>query len=122
MTLRDRVRQLVVVGFGGTQAPADLIRRIHPGGLIYFSPNLRSTPQIRAMSRRAQLVARRSGQPLLLMTDQEGGLVTRLPGTSAVPGGPTSKEMPAGRGAPQSGPAVRWSTSESTSTSPRSLT
>lgn len=87
MTLRDKVRQLIVVAFGGKRAPVALIRRLHPGGLIYFSPNLRSTAQIRAMSRQAQRTARRTGQPLLLMTDQEGGLVTRLPGTSHVPGG-----------------------------------
>ncbi|MGH3500141.1 MAG: glycoside hydrolase family 3 protein, partial [Nocardioidaceae bacterium] len=35
----------------------------------------------------AQAVSRRTGQPLLIMTDQEGGVVTRLPGTSDVPGG-----------------------------------
>jgi len=87
MSLRDRVRQLVVVGFGGTAAPARIIRSLHPGGLIYFSPNLVRDRQIRSMSRRSQQVARRSGQPLLIMTDQEGGPVTRLPGTTNVPGG-----------------------------------
>jgi beta-N-acetylhexosaminidase len=87
MSLRDRIRQLVVVGFGGTRAPTDLIKAMHPCGLIYFAPNLTGTTQIRAMSRRAQRVARRTGQPMLLMTDQEGGPVTRLPGTSDVPGG-----------------------------------
>jgi beta-N-acetylhexosaminidase len=87
MSLRDKVRQLVVLGFGGRQAPVRLIRNVHPGGLIYFAPNLATNAQIHAMSRRSQVVARRTGQPLLIMTDQEGGLVTRLPGTSGVPGG-----------------------------------
>jgi beta-N-acetylhexosaminidase len=87
MSLRDRARQLIVVGFGGTTAPSDLIRTLHPGGLIYFSPNAHSTSQIAAMSRQAQRAARAAGQPLLLMTDQEGGIVTRLPGTSDVPAG-----------------------------------
>ena len=87
MSLRDRIRQLVVVGFGGTTAPDSLIKTLHPGGLIYFGPNLVSTDQIRAMSEQAQRTAREHGQPLLIMTDQEGGPVTRLPGTEDVPGG-----------------------------------
>lgn len=87
MTLLDKARQLLVVGFSGTSAPNAVIRSLHPGGLIYFTENLATEDQIRAMSRQAQRVARRTGQPLLIMTDQEGGLVTRLPGTSGVPGG-----------------------------------
>ncbi|MGA9344456.1 MAG: glycoside hydrolase family 3 protein [Nocardioidaceae bacterium] len=87
LSLRDRVRQLVVVGFGGTRAPTRMIHTLHPGGLIYFSSNLRTSRQIRVMSQRAQRASRRSGQPLLIMTDQEGGPVTRLPGTTNVPGG-----------------------------------
>jgi beta-N-acetylhexosaminidase len=87
MTLRDKIRQLLVLAYGGTRAPTDLIRRFHPGGLISFSDNLVSDGQIRAMNSRSQRVARHTGQPLLLMTDQEGGPVTRLPGTQGVPGG-----------------------------------
>jgi beta-N-acetylhexosaminidase len=87
LRLRDKVRQLIVVGFGGSTAPEHIIRSLRPGGLIYFSPNLVSNDQIRAMSRQAQRLARRTGEPLLLMTDQEGGIVTRLPGTSGTPGG-----------------------------------
>jgi len=87
MSVRDRARQLIVVGFAGTSAPSQLITTLHPGGLIYFSPNARSTSQIAAMSRQAQRAARASAQPLLLMTDQEGGIVTRLPGSSDVPAG-----------------------------------
>jgi beta-N-acetylhexosaminidase len=87
MTLRDKVRQLVVMGFSGTRAPVDVIRNVQPGGLIYFSGNLSNPAQIQAMSRAAQRVSRRVGEPLLLMTDQEGGIVTRIPGTQNTPGG-----------------------------------
>lgn len=87
MTLRNKVRQLIVTSFGGTAAPTRLIRRVHPGGLIYFSGNLVDRDQIRAMSQRAQRVSRRTGEPLLIMTDQEGGIVTRIPGTQGTPGG-----------------------------------
>lgn len=87
MTLRDKVRQLIVAGFAGTSAPRRLIRNLSPGGLIYFSDNLSGLGQISTMSRAAQRTSRRVGQPLLLMTDQEGGPVTRIPGTAGTPGG-----------------------------------
>ncbi len=87
MTLRDKAGQLLVLGFSGTTAPTQVIKSLHPGGLIYFSPNVRTTSQIATLSRQSQQSARASGQPLLLMTDQEGGPVTRLPGTSDVPAG-----------------------------------
>ncbi len=90
MSLRDKVRQLIVVGFSGTSAPTAAIRNLHPGGLIYFSANLQSRDQIRALSHQAQRLSREIGQPLLTMTDQEGGVVTRIPGTEDVPGGAES--------------------------------
>lgn len=87
MSLRDKVRQLIVVGFPGTSAPTAAIRNLHPGGLIYFRANLQSRDQIRALSHQAQRLSRQIGQPLLTMTDQESGVVTRIPGTEDVPGG-----------------------------------
>lgn len=87
MSLREKVRQLLVVGFSGTSAPTTLIRNRRPGGLIYFDGNLSSRDQIRTMSQRAQQLSRRVSQPLLTMTDQEGGAVTRIPGMEDVPAG-----------------------------------
>jgi beta-N-acetylhexosaminidase len=77
----------MVLGFSGTRAPVSLIQHMHPGGLIYFSGNLSSGAQIQTMSEAAQRASRRTGEPLLLMTDQEGASVTRIPGTSGTPGG-----------------------------------
>ena len=93
-----------MLGFGGRRAPVRLIRSVHPGGLIYFAPNLATNAQIRQLSRQSQVVARRTGQPLLIMTDQEGGLVTRLPGTSGSREAPSSTATPSGPGTPPSGP------------------
>lgn len=87
MSLRDKVRQLIAVGFSGTSAPTAVIENLHPGGLIYFSANLQSRDQVRDLSHQAQRLSRRVGLPLLTMTDQEGGVVTRIPGTQNVPGG-----------------------------------
>ncbi len=87
MSLIDKVRQLVVPSFSGTQAPAKLIQTVHPGGLIYFSDNLTSQAQTRSLSSAIQRAAIGRALPLLLMTDQEGGIVTRIPGTEGTPGG-----------------------------------
>ncbi|MGH3507105.1 MAG: glycoside hydrolase family 3 N-terminal domain-containing protein, partial [Nocardioidaceae bacterium] len=87
MSLRDKARELLVLPFSGTVAPESVIRRFRPGGLIYFSENLADGDQIRSLSEESQQAARSVGQPLLLMTDQEGGIVTRIPGTSDTPAG-----------------------------------
>jgi beta-N-acetylhexosaminidase len=87
MTLANKVRQLIVPSFGGTQAPTSLIEHLHPGGLIYFSGNLTTQAQTRTLSTSIQRTAIGRTLPLLLMTDQEGGTVTRIPGTEGTPGG-----------------------------------
>jgi beta-N-acetylhexosaminidase len=87
MSLVDKVRQLIVPSFSGTHAPTSLIQRTHPGALIYFGGNLTSQDQTRALSTAIQHAAIGHSLPLLLMTDQEGGTVTRIPGTEGTPGG-----------------------------------
>ena len=77
--------QRVVAGFAGYSAPRDLLRRIHRGkvgGVILFGQNVRSRRQVARMVRRLQSVPRPAGlgQPLLVMVDQEGGPVRRIPG------------------------------------------
>ncbi len=65
----------------GVPSPAGVVRTFHPGGIIYFSGNVSSVRQVTRLSQSLQYAAeRRSGVPLLLMTDQEGGRVSRLPG------------------------------------------
>lgn len=87
MTLRDKVGQLLVPSFAGTQAPTGLIDGLHPAGLIYFGDNLTSRAQTKALSAQIQRTAHGVTYPLLLMTDQEGGVITRIPGTESVPAG-----------------------------------
>lgn len=87
MTLIDKVRQLVVPSFSGTGVPTGIIEGMHPGGLIYFSGNLTSQAQTRTLSSGIQRTALGTTLPLLVMTDQEGGIVTRIPGTEGTPGG-----------------------------------
>jgi beta-N-acetylhexosaminidase len=77
--------QRVVAGFQGHSPPSDLLRRIRRGkvgGVILFGQNVGSRRQVARMVHRLQSVRRPPGldQPLLVMVDQEGGPVRRIPG------------------------------------------
>ena len=78
--------QRIIVGFEGRTAPAVVKRRIRAGlvgGVILFTDNLGSRAQIQRLTRSLQRVPRPAGlrrYPLLIMVDQEGGLVKRLAG------------------------------------------
>jgi beta-N-acetylhexosaminidase len=83
ITLDEQIGQLFVVGFPG-QAPTaellDLIQRERVGGVILFSRNIHDQAQTAALTHTLQSAARAAGHPapLLVMTDQENGLVRRL--------------------------------------------
>jgi beta-N-acetylhexosaminidase len=84
--------QRVIYSYNGLSAPAGLLNAIRHGlvgGVIFFSFNISSTAQLRGVI--AQLVAASASPanpareyPLLLMTDQEGGQVRRLPGAPSL--------------------------------------
>ncbi len=79
----------IVVGFDGSTAPASVRRMIRAGrvaGVILFADNLPSRASARRLVRGLQNIPRPAGllDPLLVMTDQEGGLVKRLGGAPAV--------------------------------------
>ncbi len=83
MTLEQQIGQLIAVGFPGTTASPEvleLIQRDHVGAVILFSRNIRSREQTAALTEALQSAARVAGHPfpLLVMTDQENGLVRRL--------------------------------------------
>jgi beta-N-acetylhexosaminidase len=126
MTLREEVGQLFEIdGYGesvnGTDHAmvalnrkyyavstiAQLIRRYHPGGIIYFnwSNDLAKPSQVRRLSDGIQRVALTHGArvPMIISTDQEGGEVERInaPGTvfpGNMPLGAT-RSVPEARGA-----------------------
>jgi beta-N-acetylhexosaminidase len=81
--------QRIIGSYPGLTPPASLLADISRGqlaGVIFFTDNIASDTQIAGVIgqlRRAQ--AQSPVQvPLLLMTDQEGGLVRRLPGPPAL--------------------------------------
>ncbi|HLI60602.1 MAG TPA: glycoside hydrolase family 3 N-terminal domain-containing protein [Solirubrobacteraceae bacterium] len=110
MTLSERVGQLFEInGYGdsvndptpamvalnrryyGVSTIAQLIRRYHPGGIIYFdwSNGLGSPQRVRTLSNGIQRAALAEGArlPMVISADQEGGEVVRFgPPVTVMPG------------------------------------
>jgi len=88
MTPRQLAGQRVIYGYFGLIPPAgllSLIRQGQVGGVIFFSRNYGSRAQFTAAVKQLEAANKAATNPardypLLLMTDQEGGLVRRLPG------------------------------------------
>jgi beta-N-acetylhexosaminidase len=79
--------QRVIYSYTGLTPPTRLINLIKAGdvaGVIFFGNNVKSISQMAAVSAQLQKAAMSPSNPvrlpLLLMTDQEGGQVRRLPG------------------------------------------
>lgn len=77
--------QRIVYAYAGLKPPASLLSAIRAGeagGVIFFAPNVSSVPQLRGVI--AQLQRASLASPLhtrlLMLVDQEGGEVRRLPG------------------------------------------
>jgi beta-N-acetylhexosaminidase len=80
MNLKAKISQLIVGGFDGTSPPKELTQLIKThgmGGLILFKNNLEDPIQIAKLTNRLQRLSRLA--PLLILIDQEGGRVSRLP-------------------------------------------
>ena len=80
--------QRVVYSYPGLTVPSALLAAIGAGqaaGVIFFGGNISSDAQIASVIGQLVQAQRQSpvSSPLLLMTDQEGGLVRRLPGAPA---------------------------------------
>jgi beta-N-acetylhexosaminidase len=73
----------VVFPFEGRRAPAPLLARLRRGeaaGVILLGRNVGSDAQVRALTRRLRAAVPPGAPPPLIMVDQEGGSVKRLPG------------------------------------------
>ena len=97
MSLEDKVGQMFVLfGYGpganvadqrntdlyGVATPAEVVRKYHPGGWIYFSArgNVTDPVQLATYSNDLQTAAKSTGMriPMQIATDQEQGLVVRI--------------------------------------------
>ena len=110
---REAAGQRVIYSYPGLTPPESLLARIRAGeaaGVIFFGENISSLTQIRDVVQQLRAASAQSPNPnpLLLMTDQEGGLVRRLPGAPALShkdigasADPEAAATDAGRGAGQ---------------------
>ena len=85
LTARRLAGERLVAGFEGLHPPRSVRRMVREGrvaGVILFSDNLGSRTHARRLISRLQAIHRPKGlrDPLLVMIDQEGGLVKRLSG------------------------------------------
>lgn len=83
MTLEEKIGQLMMVGFKGTEKSDEitkLIEQKHIGGVIYFDRNMKSPKQVARLSNSLQQTANQSAHslPLMVAIDQEGGDIIRM--------------------------------------------
>lgn len=91
--------QRVIYSYTGTTPPDELLQLIRNGevaGVIFFSSNITSSAQLASVVKELDAAQQQSPVhlPLLLMTDQEGGVVRRIPG-----GQPTESQREIGQSA-----------------------
>ena len=85
LSLTQQAGQRVIFSYPGLTPPSSLLNQISAGqigGVIFFGENIQSLNQIAGVVDQLVAAQRSSpvSSPLLLMTDQEGGQVRRLPG------------------------------------------
>ncbi len=82
MTLEQKVAQMFMVSFFGTQlteAESDFLRQVQPGAAVLFGRNVDSPEQVtRLTNSYQQHVMSRGGLPMLIAVDQEGGSIQHL--------------------------------------------
>lgn len=82
MTLEQKVAQMFMVTLHGstmTEVGADFLRRWQPGGVVLFAANVTTPDQVTGLTNSFQsTITQAGGPPLLIATDQEGGVVARL--------------------------------------------
>ena len=84
LSVRQALGQMIVARYAGLTPTSTLLRRIRRGevgGVILFADNIRSGGQVAASVKRLDRAARAGGHTqVLVMIDQEGGVVKRLAG------------------------------------------
>jgi beta-N-acetylhexosaminidase len=78
LTLKQKIAQMIMVGFSGTTVPDSLrydIENRKLGGVVLFGPNISNPNQLLSLTTQLQLFG---ADQLLISVDQEGGRVARL--------------------------------------------
>src|SRR5579864_9676617 len=88
MTLEQKVGQVFMLGFEGTElndSNRALIQGLHLGGVSLFARNIDNASQLARLDHDLQTIA--DPVPLFISVDQEGGLVVRVTdGATIFPG------------------------------------
>lgn len=82
MTLKEKIGQLIIVGFEGTNINEEVIKYIEDfkvGGFILFSRNIVDENQTLELLNDLKEANSNNDIPLFLSIDEEGGRVSRLP-------------------------------------------
>ena len=84
MTVKQMLGQKLCFGFHGTEMSEEfisLIKEYKIGNVILFLRNVASADQLRKLCKDIrELILAETGYPPFIVIDQEGGMVTRLPG------------------------------------------
>lgn len=91
MTLQEKIGQRLMTGFPGPKMTEEFIETVKKhkiGNVILFRENITDRQQLKQLCNDIQeLVRRETGHSAIIAIDQEGGLVSRLPGDAVnVPG------------------------------------
>jgi beta-N-acetylhexosaminidase len=83
MTLRQKIGQLMFIGFQGrTLSSKDIayIKKINPGGIVFFARNFKDASEVAPLISNIQSISKDHGTPMFFAIDQEGGIVHRIGG------------------------------------------
>ena len=80
MTLDEKIGQMIVAGFNGTDVNEELINLVNinkVGGVILFKRNIETSQQLKELNNNIEGLNKEI--PLFISVDEEGGRVNRLP-------------------------------------------
>ena len=82
LTLEQKIGQILIIGFEGktlTPQLENLIKKIHPGGVLLLSRNIENKSQLaKLIDDLNKISLADTGLPLLIAADQEGGVISRV--------------------------------------------
>lgn len=88
MTVDEKIGQMVIAGVSGTVIDMQMKSLIHDykiGGVIFYANNLENPKQSIQLVNQLKSENQKNSIPLFLSVDQEGGMVSRLPGLQTLP-------------------------------------
>lgn len=82
LSIEEKIGQILMIGIQDTTVTSEteeLMRTIHPGGVILFGRNIEDADQLKELINNLQdLSMGETGLPLFIATDQEGGEICRI--------------------------------------------